>query len=87
MDRPRAIEMLRWTSLAPRELEFPVPGSLTSTCLKKFGLVNGFPVLVKFGRGLINLRPITMNAQGFKSIKTKCVPRLGLRFGAGFQGL
>ena len=31
------IEMIRWTSLTPRESEFPVPGSLTSTFLGTLG--------------------------------------------------
>ena len=39
--------MIRWTGLAPWELEFPVPGSLTSTILTLFqvsglGLGSGF---------------------------------------------
>ena len=33
------IVMIRWTSLAPWELEFPFPGSLTSTFLAEHGLL------------------------------------------------
>ena len=32
------IVMIRWTGLAPWELEFPFPGSLTSTFLTKQGM-------------------------------------------------
>jgi len=30
--------------------------------LNDFGLVNGFPALIEFIEGLINLRPVTLNA-------------------------
>ena len=35
------IVMIRWTGLAPREFEFPFPGSLTSTFLVRGGTVRG----------------------------------------------
>ena len=42
----------------------------------RFGLANGFPALTKFSSGRINLGPITMNEQGSKFIRIKCVPEL-----------
>ena len=37
------IVMIRWTGLAPWELEFPFPGSLTSTFLEPLQMVEMIP--------------------------------------------
>jgi len=37
------IVMIRWTGLAPREFEFPFPGSLTSTSLQANGKKEAVP--------------------------------------------
>ena len=46
------IEMIRWTGLAPWEVEFPFKGSLTSTFLRFYHQVVGSQDMLRDMRGL-----------------------------------
>ena len=54
--------MIRWTGLAPWEVEFPFPGSLTSTFLSGEGKLKVSPIAGTFMK--MNPAPYTLLAVG-----------------------